>query len=82
MVCMTFLTTVTLVPRSTIVSAIQPPTLAEMAMVIQGSTEKKPELLRSRPSTCSSERAQRAGQACGSALSRITGETGQRCSGD
>lgn len=50
-VCMILRTAVTDTPRSTSVSAIQPPTLAAMAMVTQGSTEKKPELLRSSPST-------------------------------
>lgn len=50
-VCMILRTAVTDQPRSTRVSAIQPPTFAATAMVIHGSTEYRPELRRSRPST-------------------------------
>ena len=38
-VCMILRTWVTLTPRSTMVSAIHPPTLADTAIVIHGSTE-------------------------------------------
>ena len=48
---MTFRTVVTLTPRVTRLSAIQPPTLLVMAIVIHGSTLKMPLFMRSKPST-------------------------------
>ena len=51
-VCMIFRTRVTLSPRVTRVSAIQPPTLLVTAMVIHGSTLKMPLFIRSKCSTC------------------------------
>jgi hypothetical protein len=46
-------TSVTETPRETMVSASQPPRLAKMAIVTQGSTLKMPLFSRSKPSTCS-----------------------------
>ena len=46
-------TLVMLMPLATMESATQPATLAEMAIVSQGSTERKPERIRSMPSTYS-----------------------------
>lgn len=48
---MTFRTVVTLVPRVTSLSAIQPPTLLVTAIVIHGSTLKIPDFMRSKCST-------------------------------
>ena len=50
-VCMILRTRVTVTPRCTSLSAIQPPTLLVTAIVIQGSTLKMPLFIRSKCST-------------------------------